>query len=102
VFLGALRGSSIGVLEAQVDQLGRTPCEEVVLDLRHLEHLDHVGAKGLVGFTYYLKGRGVRYRFFGPSSEVVALIASVELASTNPPASGGMPEQMCARATAMA
>jgi anti-anti-sigma factor len=55
---GHLCATSLSALEAQVDQLGCVPCERVVVDLRHLDSLDPVGAKVILGLSHYVVGRG--------------------------------------------
>jgi anti-anti-sigma factor len=71
---GMLCGTSIAALEAQVDQLGSTPCEAVVVDLRHLQALDRSGARMLLGLYHYVTARGGRYRVVGATGQVAHMI----------------------------
>jgi anti-anti-sigma factor len=68
---GELCGTSLAALEAQIDQLGCIPCEQVVVDVRHLTQLDEVGAKVILGLYYYVLGRGGELR-------VTAMAGAVE------------------------
>jgi anti-anti-sigma regulatory factor len=69
---GELCGSSLAALEAQVDQLGCLPCEQVVVDVRQVTALDEVGAKVILGlYHYYVRGRGGALR-------VIAMEGAVE------------------------
>jgi anti-anti-sigma regulatory factor len=74
---GALRDCSIAVLEAQVDQLGRTPCATVVIDVRELTEMDQVGANVIVGLHHYVVARGGRLWIEGPSDAVAHVLDSV-------------------------
>jgi anti-anti-sigma regulatory factor len=58
VLEGSLCTTSIAALEAQVDQLGCIPCDDVTVDLQGLHALDAVGAKVLLGLRHYVDGRG--------------------------------------------
>jgi anti-anti-sigma regulatory factor len=55
---GVLCSTSLSALEAQVDQLGCIPCEQVVVDMQGLDMLDAVGAKVIIGLYYYVVGKG--------------------------------------------
>lgn len=46
--------------EAQVDQLGCIPCDDVVVDASGLTVLDAVGANVFHGLYHYVNGRGAR------------------------------------------
>jgi anti-anti-sigma regulatory factor len=74
---GALRDCTIAALEAQVDQLGRTPCAAVVIDVRHLTEMDTVGAKVIVGLHHYVVARGGMLWVEGPSDAVAEVLNSV-------------------------
>jgi anti-anti-sigma factor len=71
---GALCGNSIAALDAQVDQLGATPCEMVVVDLQHLSSIDDRGARVLAGLRHYVEARGGIYRIVGACSQVQRVI----------------------------
>jgi anti-anti-sigma factor len=76
---GVLSGTSIAALEAQIDQLGSTPCEDVVLDLRHLRALDRRGAMALVGLYHYVKARGGQLRILGARPRIAGALLQVVL-----------------------
>jgi anti-anti-sigma regulatory factor len=59
---GTLCATSLSALEAQVDQLGCMPCEQVVVDMHQLIELDEVGAKVILGLYYYVVGKGGELR----------------------------------------
>jgi anti-anti-sigma regulatory factor len=59
---GVLCATSLSALEAQVDQLGCMPCEQVVVDMHQLTELDEVGAKVILGLYYYVVGKGGELR----------------------------------------
>ena len=69
-----LCGTSIAALQAQVDQLGSTPCETVNVDLRRLQALDTGGARLLLGLYHYVTARGGRYRIVGATGQVARTI----------------------------
>jgi anti-anti-sigma factor len=71
---GMLCGTSVAALEAQVDQLGSTPCEALVVDLRHLQALDRGGARMLLGIYHYVTARGGQYRIVGATGQVAQVI----------------------------
>lgn len=58
VLFGVLCATSIAALEAQIDQLGCIPCDDVVVDVRGLRGLDPVGVNVLLGLDHYVAGRG--------------------------------------------
>ena len=74
---GELGGTSLAALEAQVDQLGCTPCEMVVIDMRHVTHLDEIGAKVLLGLYYYVLGRGGELRVTAPTDDVAETLRAI-------------------------
>jgi anti-anti-sigma factor len=71
---GMLCGTSIAALEAQIDQLGCTPCDAVTIDLRQLQALDKSGARMLLGLYHYVTARGGRYRIVGATGQVAQTI----------------------------
>jgi anti-anti-sigma regulatory factor len=74
---GILCDSSIAALEAQVDQLGCTPCHEVVIDLRQVTRLDPVGANVIFGLYHYVVGRGGELRAMTAHDQVTATLRAV-------------------------
>lgn len=72
---GALHAGSLAALEAQIDQLGCTPCTQVAFDLSELTELDAVGAGLLKGLGHYVEARGGRFRFNGARPAVAAALA---------------------------
>jgi anti-anti-sigma regulatory factor len=83
---GALCGTSLAALEAQVDQLGCLPCEQVIVDMGHLTEIDEVGAKVVLGLYYYVLGRGGALRLTGmsgPVAETLHAVAGDVLASAH-------------------
>jgi anti-anti-sigma factor len=52
VVRGALDGSTLPALSAQIDQLLCTPCEEAVLDLRRVSVLDARGCRAVAGLAH--------------------------------------------------
>jgi anti-anti-sigma factor len=71
---GELGGRSLAALEAQVDQLGCPPCEQVVIDMGHVTALDEVGAKVLLGLYYYALGRGGSLQVTGMTGKVAEIL----------------------------
>jgi anti-anti-sigma regulatory factor len=62
---GALCGTSIAALQAQIDQIGTMSCEDVVVDVSKLTKLDRRGEGVLFGLYHYVVGRGGKLRFVG-------------------------------------
>lgn len=81
ILSGALCGTSIAALEAQVDQLGATPCDQVVVDVSGLTEVDSVGASVLLGLSHYVAARGGELKIVGATGRV----GSTLHASTLPP-----------------
>ena len=71
---GRLTGASIAALEAQVDQLGCLPCDDVVVDASGLTALDPVGANVLLGLFHYVEGRGGTLRISGARGPVAGAL----------------------------
>ena len=74
ILSGELCGSSIAALDAQVDQLGATPCDEVIVDISRLDSIDERGAGVLVGLRHYVEARGGTYAIVGASRRVDRVI----------------------------
>ena len=71
---GMLCGTSVAALEAQIDQLGCSPCEAVTVDLRGLHALDKTGARMLLGLYHYVTSRGGHYKIVGATGQVAQTI----------------------------
>src|ERR1700733_1308076 len=74
VLQGALSDTSIAALEAQVDQLGCIPCDDVVVDASGLTALDAVGANVLLGLYHYVNGRGGTLRITGARGPIASTL----------------------------
>jgi anti-anti-sigma factor len=74
---GNLCQASVAALQAQVDQLGGLPCEEVVVDLTSLSGLDGVGANVLLGLYHYVIARGGVFRVTEACQDVAETLHSV-------------------------
>jgi anti-anti-sigma factor len=83
---GNLCGTSIAALEAQIDQLGCMPCEEVIVDLQHLTSIDPVGANVILGLYHYVVGRGGRLRLRAVRGSVATTLHAI--AGTSIPMEG--------------
>jgi anti-anti-sigma regulatory factor len=77
ILCGVLCDATLAALEAQVDQLGCMPCEDVVVDVRGLTKLDPVGANVLLGLYYYVVARGGEFRVTTAIDEVAAALQAV-------------------------
>jgi anti-anti-sigma factor len=77
VLRGELCDTSLAALEAQVDQLGCMPCQDVVVDLRSLVRLDAVGANVLLGLYHYVMARGGTFRVTEAPDEVATTLQAV-------------------------
>ena len=77
VLRGHLRDTTVMALEAQVDQLGCVPCDELVVDLRLLTAVDGVGANVLLGLYHYIVARGGALRVTGACEDVTTTLQSV-------------------------
>jgi anti-anti-sigma regulatory factor len=75
VLRGTLGTTSIAALEAQVDQLGCIPCDDVVVDVGGLTALDPVGAKVLLGLYHYVGGRGGTLRITGATGAIATILS---------------------------
>lgn len=75
---GELKASSVGVLEAQVDRLGRTPCRRVVVDLGAVDLVDETGARVLLGLRHYVRARGGRFSVVGAKPWVGTVLDAEE------------------------
>lgn len=85
VLHGALSDTSIAALQAQVDQLGCLPCDDVVVDASGLTALDAVGANVLLGLYHYVNGRGGTLRITGARGTIATALRqyAVEYAETD-------------------
>jgi anti-anti-sigma factor len=74
VLLGELCDITSPALEAQVDQLGCMPCQDVVVDLRSVVRLDAVGANVLLGLYHYVTARGGTFGVTEAPEEVTTVL----------------------------
>jgi anti-anti-sigma factor len=74
ILSGALCGTSIAALEAQVDQLGSMRCDHVIIDVHGLTKVDAVGASVLLGLYHYVAAKGGEMRIVGASSQVAPIL----------------------------
>jgi anti-anti-sigma regulatory factor len=74
VLRGELCDITLAALEAQVDQLGCMPCQDVVVDLRSVVRLDAVGANVLLGLYHYVIARGGTFGVTEAPEEVAAVL----------------------------
>jgi anti-anti-sigma regulatory factor len=82
VLTGVLCTTSIAALEAQVDQLGCVPCDDVLVDVRGLTDLDAVGASVLLGLHHYVDGRGGHLHIAGASAQIAPTLHQYALEYT--------------------
>ncbi|HET6963648.1 MAG TPA: STAS domain-containing protein [Acidimicrobiales bacterium] len=75
---GRLCFDTVAVLDLHVDRLGCRWCDEVVVDVGSLAHLDRVGARLLVGLRHYVAARGGRFELRQVGEEMRALVQAAE------------------------
>jgi len=71
---GALDARSVGVLEAELDNLGRMSCRRVIVDLAALIALDGTGRRVLTGLAHYVRGRGGTLRVIGKANHIPGVL----------------------------
>ena len=76
---GALTAETLAVFESQVDRLGRTTCQRVVIDAAGLTVMDDTGVAVLTGLHHYVRARGGRLSVTGAGDGVSRLLASSPL-----------------------
>lgn len=76
---GALTADTLGVLESQIDRLGRTACQRVVIDAAGLRALDGAGASVLTGIHHYVEARGGVLSVTGACDGVARVLWSTPL-----------------------
>jgi anti-anti-sigma factor len=81
ILSGALCGTSIAALEAQVDQFGATRCDQVVIDVHGLPELDAVGASVLLGLYHYVAGKGGEMHIVGATGPVASTLHATPVPS---------------------
>lgn len=81
VLRGQLVSSSIAALEAQIDQLGCAPFEQVVLDVSNVTTIDATGKAVLVGLNHYVEARGGRMTIVGAGYNTAKVFANTPLAA---------------------
>lgn len=79
---GALTAETLGVFECQIDRLGRTPCQRVVIEVGGLTTIDDAGRRVLTGLHHYVQGRGGRLNVTGAAGAISGLLASTPLAAS--------------------
>lgn len=77
---GELNRTSIAALEMQIDQIGCSECDDVVLDVAGLRRLDPIGASVLIGMGHYVRALGGRLTVTGASGQVAETLATTRLA----------------------
>jgi anti-anti-sigma factor len=77
--IGELNGTSIPALEAQIDQIGGSDCQNVVLDVSGLVAIDSVGVRVLTGLNHYGRGLGAHLTVIGASGQVAEALAATSL-----------------------
>lgn len=76
---GALIGSSIAALEAQIDQIGCAESSDVVLDLTGLVEIDAPGLRVVIGMAQYVRALGRNIEITGATGMVARAIESAHL-----------------------
>lgn len=76
---GALTAETLAVFESQIDRLGRTTCQRVVIDAAGLTEMDDTGVAVLTGLHHYVQARGGRLSVTGAGGGVSRLLASTPL-----------------------
>jgi anti-anti-sigma factor len=82
---GELNGTSIAALEVSIDQIGRSACEHVVLDVTGLTRLDSVGIRVLIGLDQYVRALGARLTVTGAGGQVAEAFALTRLVLVQAP-----------------
>lgn len=82
---GRLCFDTVGVLEDHVDLVVCQWCDEVVVDLNHLDRLDSVGAQVLAGLGHYVSARGGSFTVHGAVGAVERLLADAEIRLASQP-----------------
>jgi anti-anti-sigma factor len=77
---GELNRTSIAALEMQIDQIGCSECDDVVLDVAGLRRLDPIGTSVLIGMGHYVRALGGRLTVTGASGQVGETLATARLA----------------------
>lgn len=81
---GALSGSTMVALEAQIDQLSYTASRDVVVDLSKVTEIDAIAAGVLFGLDYAVRARGGHLAMIGARGKVAAAIAETPFAPDEP------------------
>lgn len=77
--IGELNGTSLPALEAQIDQIGGSDCENVVLDVSGLVTIDSVGIRVLTGLKHYVRGLGAHLTVIGARGQVAEALTATSL-----------------------
>ena len=73
---GALTAGTLHVLESQIDRLGRTTCQRVVVDAAELAAIDEAGVRVVTGLHHYVHARGGRLSVTGAAGAVARAFVS--------------------------
>ena len=76
---GELNGASIASLEVQIDQIGASDSDVVLLDLNGLQRLDEVGRRVLIGLDQYVRALGGRLTVTRVDGQVAVALAGTQL-----------------------
>jgi anti-anti-sigma factor len=77
--IGELNGASLPAFEAQIDQIGGSDCENVVLDVSGLVTIDSVGIRVLTGLEHYVRGLGAHLTVIGARGQAAESLAATSL-----------------------
>ena len=98
---GELNGTSIPALEAQIDQIGRSDCEDVVLDVTALIAIDSVGIRVLIGLDHYVRALGARLTIAGARGKIGEVLAGSCLDLVGVPESPGSSRQQVVQSSVL-
>ena len=74
---GELNGASFPALDAQIDQIDRSNCMNVILDITGLSKLDPVGERVLIGLCRYVRELGASPVVTGAHGQVAKTLAPI-------------------------
>lgn len=76
---GALESGSLAAMDAQVDQILCTDCQQLVVEASRLTSVDAAGVGALVELAATMAGRGGQLRIRGASGQVAQLLGGTPL-----------------------
>jgi anti-anti-sigma factor len=76
---GVLDSDSLPALSAQLARLQCSPCEEVVVDVRRVDVLDHAGCNAIASLAHYVPARGGRFVIRCKPGAIKGLLVSTGL-----------------------